>query len=253
MIKIENLHFQIHGMKILKNIQLEFQKGLLHAIIGPNGAGKSTLLKNICRIWNPTMGKVFLDDQDTMGMPRRQLSQKISFVPQETSIPFPVSVEEMVFMGRNPHIPRFHNPTEKDHQIVQKAMEDVEIMPLAKRSIQELSCGERQRVWIACALSTQSPWMLLDEPTSSLDIQHKLRIFSLLQKFKQNGLSVLLSIHELHYAYLYFDTVTILKQGTVYASGPTKKTMTKEALRNVFHVETTFHGTQESFPHFSLA
>jgi len=254
MIKIENLHFQIHGRHILKNIHLEFQKGLLHAIVGPNGAGKSTLLKNICRIWKPTSGKIFLDSQDIMEIPRKQLSQKMSFVPQDTNIPFPVTVEDMVFLGRTPHIPRFHRPTQKDCQIVQQSMEEVEIAPLAQRSIHELSCGEKQRVWIACALSTQSPWILLDEPTSSLDIQHKLRIFSMLQRFKEKGLSVLLSIHELHYAYLFFDTVTILNQGTVYASGTTKETMTQDALRNVFHVETKFlKDEKQNFPHFTLA
>lgn len=253
MLKIENLNYQHHGIPILSKIQLAFQKGLLHAIIGPNGAGKSTLLKNICRLWKPTSGKIFLDSWDVSKMARKQLSQKISFVPQDASIAFPVTVEEMVLMGRNPHISRFHSFSQKDYQIVQECMEEVQIESLAQRSVQELSCGEKQRVWIACALATQSPWILLDEPTSSLDVEHKLKIFSMLKKFQEKGLSVLLSIHELHYAYLFFDTITILNQGCVYASGPTREVMTYETLQKIFHVQTSFLKQKEkTYLHFSL-
>ena len=253
MLKIENLHFEIHGVEILKGIHLEFQEGLLHAIIGPNGAGKSSLLKNICRIWKPACGKIFLDDWDVLKMPRQELSQKMSFVPQDTVLAFPMPVKEMVLMGRNPHIPRFHSLRPEDFHIAQEAMEEVGIAHLSQRSMQELSCGERQRVWIACALTTQSPWILLDEPTSSLDIHHKLKIFSLLKKFQEKGRTILVSIHELQYAYLYFDTVTILNEGKVYSSGKTKEIITQKAMKEVFHVNTSFiKNSDNTFLHFSF-
>lgn len=253
MLKVDNLRFAIGNHTILDGIHLQWQKGLLHAVIGPNGAGKSTLLKNICRIWKPTGGKVFLYSQDMQKMARQELSRQVTYVPSEIPIAFPMKVEEMVLLGRNPHSRRFQSLTTQDRNIAQKAMQEMDVAHLSERLITELSSGEKQRVWIACALTTESPWLFLDEPTSSLDIEHKLKIFHLLRSFKEKGLTVVASIHELHYAHLFFDTVSVLSEGKLYASGPVDKIMTSKTIREVFHVETAFgeiHG--QTLLHFYI-
>ncbi len=252
MLHIENLSFSIGQETILQNINLSFARGQLHAIIGPNGSGKSTLLKNICRLWKPHCGYIAIDGEKICELPRKTLSQKVTFVPQNTWLTYPISVNDLVMMGRNPHSKMWQGKTLQDKKIVEEAMAAVEVDSLASRLVTQISGGQRQRAWIACALATQAPLMLLDEPTSALDIKHKLKVLRLLSNFRNRGLTIVVVIHELSYAYNFFDTVTIMDKGMVQASGPTVEIMQQETIRQVFGVNTHYLTYNENtILHFS--
>ena len=245
MLKIANLSFSIGEADILKEIDLDLRQGQLHAVIGPNGSGKSTLLKNICGIWPLSSGQVWIEGENIVRIPRKKLSRKVTFVPQNTWLTFPVTVRDLVLMGRNPHLTRFQRFGPRDWEIVNRTLESVDLLPLKSKLVTELSGGELQRAWIAGALATQAPLMLLDEPTSLLDIKHKLMIFRLLKSFKKRGLTIVVVIHELNFAYNFFDTVTVLQNGKIYKSGKTREIMTPGMIKEVFKVNATCIKHQE--------
>jgi iron complex transport system ATP-binding protein len=148
---------------------VRFEPGKIHGIIGPNGSGKSTLLKNICRIWEPQSGSIVIDGKDYIEIPRKELSTLVTLVPQNTTIGFPISVFDIVSMGRNPHLGRFEGVRQKDREIIEQALQQTNIYALKDRNINELSGGEGQLAIIARALATEASLVLLDEPTSGLE------------------------------------------------------------------------------------
>ncbi|UCF55962.1 MAG: ABC transporter ATP-binding protein, partial [Deltaproteobacteria bacterium] len=151
MLRVDRLHFSIGEKKILNDISARFEPCKIHGIIGPNGAGKSTLLKNICRIWQPQEGTVFINDNDYKHITRKELSTIITMVPQNATIGFPISVYDVVSMGRNPHTGRFQSLKRKDRDIIEKALRITQIYELKDRNINELSGGESQLSVIARA------------------------------------------------------------------------------------------------------
>ena len=216
MIRIERLDFLIGEKQILKDISAEFGPCKIHGIIGPNGAGKSTLLKNICRIWEPQAGTVFIDDRDYRDISRKALSTIITMVPQNATIGFPISVYDIVSMGRHPHLGRFQSLTRKDRDIVEKALKITQTYDLKDRNINELSGGECQLSIMARALATEASFMLLDEPTSDLDVKHALTIMELLCDLRQEGKTILVNIHDLNMAKRYCDTISIIHKGELF-------------------------------------
>ncbi len=236
MIGIENLNFSFGEKTILKDISAEFESHKIHGIIGPNGAGKSTLLKNICRIWEPQTGTVFIDGKDYMHISRKKLSTMITMVPQNATVSFPISVYDMVSMGRNPHLGRFQSLTKKDHNIIEKALHITQTYELRDRNINELSGGECQLSIIARALATEASLVLLDEPTSDLDIKHALSIMELLEDLKEKGKTILVNIHDLNMARRYCDTITIINKGEMFFKGSPSEAFSQEKIRQVFDV-----------------
>ena len=236
MIKVEHLHFQFSEKKILKDISIEFEPHKIHGIIGPNGAGKSTLLKNISRIWEPQSGTVFLNDVDYRRIPRKHLSTIVTMVPQNVGIGFPISVYDIVSMGRHPHLGRFQALTGKDRDIIEKALRITQIHELKDRNINELSGGECQLSIIARALSTEAALILLDEPTSDLDIKHALSIMDLLCDLKKKGKTILVNIHDLNIARRYCDTISIINKGKVFFKGSPSEAFSQEKISAVFGV-----------------
>jgi len=239
MLRIEHLHFSIVGKKILSDISVEYEPCKIHGIIGPNGAGKTTLLKNICRIWEPQAGTVFINGKDYRDMPRKDLSKHITMVPQNTNISFPISVYEIVAMGRNPHMGRFQSLGRKDREIIAKALKMSQIDALKDRSINELSGGEFQLSIIARALATEARLLLLDEPTSDLDIKHALDIMELLCELKDGGKTILVNIHDLNIAGRYCDTISIIHTGEIFFKGLPADALTNKNIHEVFGVQMT--------------
>jgi iron complex transport system ATP-binding protein len=251
MLKVDHIQFLIGEKRILHDISATFEPCKIHGIIGPNGSGKSTLLKNICRIWEPQAGTIFVDSQDYRAMPRRELSKIITMVPQNTTISFPISVYDIVAMGRHPHLGRFQTLSKKDKRIIGHALEITQIEALKDRNINELSGGEGQLSIIARALATEASLILLDEPTSNLDIKHALTIMNLLRDLRETGKTILVSIHDLNLARRYCDTISIINRGEVFFTGAPSDAFSKENIREVFAVNMMeIEDASKSFLHF---
>ena len=236
MLDVKNIHFSIDGKKILDGISVRFESGKIHGIIGPNGSGKSTLLKNICRIWEPQSGSVVINGKDYSEIPRKELSTLVTLVPQNTTIGFPISVFDIVSMGRNPHLGRFEGVRKKDREIIERALQQTNIYALKDRNINELSGGEGQLAIIARAIATEASLILLDEPTSELDVKHTLEIVDILYEFKEQGKTILVTIHDLNLARRFCDTISILCRGKLFYSGNPEGAFSEENIARVFEV-----------------
>lgn len=252
MLKLDGVRYSIDDKVILKGISVRFEPFKIHGIVGPNGSGKSTLLKNICRIWAPQDGKVLINDRDARTFSRRELSRTVTLVPQNTSIGFPISVYDMVTMGRNPHLGRFQPMRKRDRKIIDWALKETQSEYLKDRIVNELSGGECQLAIIARALATEAPLVLLDEPTSDLDIKHALTIMDLLVDLKGKGKTIIVSVHDLNLARRYCDTVAIIYQGGVFFTGHPDEALSRENIKQVFDVETTeIRSNSKSFLYFT--
>ncbi|MGD8513493.1 MAG: ABC transporter ATP-binding protein [Deltaproteobacteria bacterium] len=236
MLRIDRLRFSIGEQIILDDISAKFEPGKMHGIIGPNGAGKSTLLKNICRIWEPQTGTVFVDGQDYRRISRKALSTMITMVPQNATIAFPISVYDVVSMGRHPHLGRFQSLTTRDRNIIEKALSVTQTYELKDRNMNELSGGECQLSIMARALATEASFMLLDEPTSDLDVKHSLAIMGLLCDLRQEGKTILVNIHDLNMAKRYCDTISIIHQGELFFVGTPSEAFSEANIQQVFGV-----------------
>ena len=252
MLKVDHIQFLIGEKKILHDISATFEPCKIHGIIGPNGSGKSTLLKNICRIWEPQAGTIFIDSTDYRSMPRKDLSKVITMVPQNTTIGFPISVYDIVAMGRHSHLGRFQTLSKKDKKIISNALEITQIKALKDRNINELSGGEGQLSIIARALATEASLILLDEPTSNLDIKHALTIMNLLRDLKEKGKTLLVSMHDLNLARRYCDTISIINRGEIFFTGTPPDAFSKENIKEVFAVNMMeIQDGSKSFLYFS--
>ncbi len=229
-----NLSYALNKKSLLKDISLEFEGGRLHGILGPNGAGKSTLLKLISGIWKPTQGSVSWNGTALLDKERQAISRIISLVPQHPQPSFDFLVEDVVAMGRYAYDRSYWNAAEAP--MVHQALTTVDAWHLRRRCVNQLSYGERQRVYIARALVTESPILLLDEPTASLDIQHQLEIWQLLEQFVKNGKIVIVTTHDLAIAERYCHHVAVLHHGQCVGNGNFNSLMTPNLLQEVFGV-----------------
>lgn len=236
MLEVNDIHFSIDDKKILDGISARFEPGKIHGIIGPNGSGKSTLLKNICRIWEQQSGSIVINGRNSFDITRKELSTLVTLVPQNTTIGFPLSVFDIVSMGRNPHLGRFEAVRQKDLEIIKRALQQTNIYALKDRNINELSGGEGQLAIIARALATEASLILLDEPTSELDVRHTLDIVKILYELKEQCKTILVTIHDLNLARKFCDTITILCSGKLFYSGSPEDAFDEENIKQVFKV-----------------
>ena len=237
MLTLQDVHFTIEDKKILDGVSAHFEPCKIHGIIGPNGSGKSTMLKNICRIWEPQSGTIFLQGKDYRTIPRKKLSALVTLVPQNTAIGFPVSVFDIVSMGRNPHHGRFEGMKQADREIIEYALQQTGIYELRDRNVNELSGGEGQLAIIARALATEASLILLDEPTAELDIRHTLAIMAILSELKAQGKTILVTMHDLNLAKKYCDTISIIHRGRIFYSGAAEGAFSPDNIKQVFDVQ----------------
>jgi len=225
------------GTRAVEGIDLAVEPGRFYGIVGPNGSGKSTLLDLLLGYKEPSSGRVLFRDIPLSSWRRRDLAREIALVPQEFALTFPFSVEEIVFMGRYPHIPRFGSPGPEDREVVRRIMERIGIAPYRDRSITELSGGEKQRAVVARALAQETNVLLLDEATSSLDVKHGLQLMHLVrQRQAWHGATVVSVFHDLNQALRFCDELVFLKQGRLIRCGPVAEVATEEILEHVFEV-----------------
>ena len=225
-----NLTLKRDRRLVVNNITFSFIPGLIYGLIGPNGAGKTTFCKLLTGLLNPTEGKISWRGNDLERLSRRERSQTISLVPQNPLFYFDITSIEMVAMGRYPHGMR----TSDAEEVIVKVLHQVDAWHLRNKPISQLSGGEKQRIYIARALATQAAVLLLDEPTSSLDLRHQYDIWSLLNKIKGEDRVIITAIHDLHAAKKFCDHLIILNQGEFVASGPYTTVMTPAVLEEIF-------------------
>lgn len=224
--------------EILHGVSMDLRAGEMLAIVGPNGAGKSTLLKVLAGTLPRRRGTVELFGRPLESYDRRALATIVATVAQENSIAFQFSVLEAVLMGRAPHLGAFHFETRRDLEIAHSALEHFDLLALARRPIQELSGGERKRVFLARALAQEAKIALLDEPTAFLDLKHVADIFFRFRTLcAERGMAVVATLHDLNAAALYADRVLLMKDGAAIACGSAEAVFTEQNLRAVYETE----------------
>lgn len=238
----EDIWFAYYDVETLCGVSLRLAPGEIASLVGPNGSGKTTLLKVLSGILIPQRGRVMLDGTDLRRLSRRAIAQRIAVVPQEVHVPFTFTAEEIISMGRTPHVRSWWGAGRADREVVQRVMAATHTEALAHRPFNELSGGEQQRVVIAMALAQEPRVLLLDEPTVHLDINHQIEILELLVRLnREEGLTVLATMHDLNMAALYFDRLVMLKEGRIVAEGAPEEVIHADNIRLVFDADVQVH------------
>lgn len=237
-LSVAGIDCSYNSTQVLKDVRLQVGRGDFVGIIGPNGSGKTTLLKAISATLKPAKGAILLENVDVHSIKKLDLAKKMAVVPQETSILFDFTAFDIVMMGRNPHVDRFRFETSKDVAAVKKAMKLAGCLEFAQREVGSLSAGERQRVAIARAIAQEPSVILLDEPTSHLDINFQLETMALLKDLSDNAkLTVIAVFHDLNLAARYCRTLIIIKDGKILAAGNCADVFTKENIKKAYGVD----------------
>jgi len=261
MLEANDITFSVGAKALVSNISLAFGPGKLHLIIGPNGAGKSTLIKVLARLLRPQSGKVVYEGSDVTDVSEADLAKRRAVLSQAVEVAFPLSVREVVMMGRYPHFGGRPGPT--DEQVVDELMQFFDVTEFSGRVYQTLSGGERQRVnfarvlaqlWRAASTSSENGapcrFLFLDEPLTFLDIRHQIDFMKKVRNFTEAPDVVTVGVvHDLNLAARFADQVVLLNEGRVVAEGSAQEVLTQENIRRVFAVEPTFVNLNQSQMH----
>ncbi len=225
---------------ILKGIGFEAPEGRMTTVLGPNGSGKTTLFKCISGLWRPRQGKIRFGDRDLAGLSHAERARLIAVVPQEHDPPFPYTVFDIVLMGRASHIPLFSAPSARDAAAADAALDRIGIGALRGRPYTKISGGERQLALIARALAQEAPVLLLDEPTSHLDFRNQILVLDKVRGIvRQNGLTVLMTLHDPNLAMQFSDHVVMIEDGSILAQGPPVEVLTAENLKRMYALDVS--------------
>nr|AGF93374.1 iron(III) ABC transporter, ATP-binding protein [uncultured organism] len=233
-LEIKNLDFSYNGKQVLKNINFELKQGEILSLIGPNGSGKTTLLKCVNKILKPKSGKIKLNDKNIDEFSLSEIAKKIGYVPQTENNNFSTRVFDTILMGRKPYIK--WKPAAEDLNIVENVIQKLNLEELALRDINELSGGQKQKVLIGRVLAQEPQIILLDEPTSDLDLKHQLEILNLIKDLSRQHISIIIAIHDLSLAQRYSDKFILLNEGKVHAAGG-EEVLSQNNLEPVYGVE----------------
>lgn len=224
--------------EVLKDVSIYINKGEIVTIVGPNGSGKSTLLKTLSRTLKPKHGQILLENRNIYTMKTKALAQKLAILPQTRHSPSDFTVEELVGYGRFPHMSFGKMLQKQDYDIIDWSLDKTDMTELRYRFVRSLSGGERQRAWIAMALAQKPEILLLDEPTTFLDISYQLEILQLIKELNENlGLTIVMVLHDLNQAVRYSNRIYALKEGRVYSHGDGKQLLNAEFLKEVFRIK----------------
>lgn len=236
-LKIRGLIKDFGDFRALKGIDLEFGKGLLVGLIGPNGCGKSTMMKCISRLHPQTSGTIEVDGKNVSEMKPAEVAKMVATVPAEAGQTFGISVMDMVMLGRYPFVEKIWWENPEDEQVTIEAMKTFGIDHLRRKQVALCSSGERQRALIAKAYVQQPKLMLVDEPTSHLDMKYKLQVMEYLQKMARSDMTVIVAEHDISLMARYCDVCVIMKKGEIVAVGDPKEIITEDLIRDVYDVE----------------
>ena len=236
MLHISELSFRYRKNEVLRNVDFSVRPGQLLSLVGPNGAGKSTLLRCILGILKPTDGDILIDQRPLKSMSRKERARHLAYVPQSTPSKFPLKAFDVVLMGRRPHIQ--WTPSRKDLEAIENLLQSMGLSEIALRDFGRLSGGQQQRIVLARAFAQEAGYLLLDEPTSNLDLRHQLEVMEMLSAMtRQRRLGVILAIHDLNLAARFSDTIVMLSDGRIHSSGTPEEVMHEESIREVYGVE----------------
>jgi iron complex transport system ATP-binding protein len=237
-IVVENLCLGYGAKPVIQDLSIGIPKGAVTVIIGANGCGKSTLLKGIARILKPDAGTIRLEGRDIHSAPSQEIARRMASLPQSPRAPEGMSVEELVAYGRFPHKRGFGTLGKEDFAIIRESLRIAGIEAYHDRLLSDLSGGQRQRAWIAMTLCQKTAFMLLDEPTTYLDMAHQMEILSLLAALNRHeGRTIVMVLHELNNASRFADYIIAMKDGRVIAKGPPGTVVTRENLREIYQIE----------------
>lgn len=223
---------------VVHDLDLAVPDGRVTVIVGPNACGKSTTLRALGRLLKPKSGSVLLDGEALTKLPTKKIAQQIGLLPQTPVAPEAITVADLVARGRQPHQHWWQQWSDADERAVTEAMERTDVAALADRSVDELSGGQRQRVWIAMALAQETELLLLDEPTTYLDIAHQVEVLDLVRQLNHDkDRTVVLVLHDLNQAARYADHLVAMKSGRIVAEGPPAEVVTADLVREVFGLD----------------
>ncbi|MCY3563700.1 MAG: ABC transporter ATP-binding protein [Acidimicrobiia bacterium] len=230
-----------YGKQVVsRRLSLTIERGTRTALVGPNGSGKSTTLKTLARLIEPLSGAVYLSGQDINRLPTRQVARQMAILPQVHEVPAELTVMELVEQGRFPHVGALGMLRRRDDQAIQDAIGMTRLSDFVHRPIDTLSGGERQRAWMALALSQQTDILLLDEPTTFLDVGHQLDLLELISGLNRDrGVTIVMVLHDLNHAARFSDRMIAMSGGDVVADGPPAQVLTPRLLRDCFGVEAS--------------
>ena len=228
------------GHEVSRRLSLSIERGSRTALVGPNGSGKSTILKTLARLIKPLSGSVYLNGQDIGRLPTRKVARRMAILPQVHEVPPELTVLELVSQGRFPHVGTLRMLRQTDDEAVQEAIRLTRLEHLMDRPVDTLSGGEHQRAWMALALAQQTDLLLLDEPTTFLDVRHQLDLLGLVSRLNtDHGVTVVMVLHDLNHAARFADRMIAVLEGDVVADGPPAEVLTPGLLRECFGVEAS--------------
>jgi len=226
------------GASIIMNLDLAIPAGKITTLVGPNGCGKSTLLRGLARLLKPRTGTVYLDGADIFKLSTKAVAKRLGILPQGPVAPEGLTVRDLVAQGRYPYQNWLQQWSKEDERLVEQALATTGMTPLADRALDTLSGGQRQRAWIAMALAQDTEILLLDEPTTFLDLAHQVEVLDLLYELNQTeGRTIVMVLHDLNQACRYADYLVAVREGQVWAEGVPAQVMTEAMVRQVFGLE----------------
>jgi len=238
-LRAKNLCVSYKEVDVIEHIDLEIEKGKIYSIIGPNGSGKTTLIRALSRNLKPKTGQVLLEDVNVIRMNSRQVARKMAVLGQNNHTMSDVTVKNLVQYGRYAHKEWWKGSDSADNKIVDWAIEKTGLMNMQNRRINTLSGGERQRAWLAMSLAQKPQILLLDEPTTYLDISHQLEILELVLRLnKEEGITIVMVLHDINHAARYSDELIVVKDRKIFKKGDPWTILESKVLREVFGVET---------------
>lgn len=238
-IETDQLNIGYEEQLIIQDLHLKLPKHKVTALVGANGCGKSTILKAIARILKPKQGVVYLNGKAVHTQKSKEIAKQLAILPQNPEAPEGLTVAELVSYGRSPHQGGFAALSRQDKEVIQQALEVTNMLSFARRPVDQLSGGQKQRVWIAMALAQETELLLLDEPTTYLDIAHQYDVLSLLRRLnKQEGRTIIMVVHDLNHASQFADYMVAISEGKIAYKGTPREVMKPEILYEVFGIHS---------------
>jgi iron complex transport system ATP-binding protein len=236
-LRAEHLFAGYDGKEVLQDVSVTIPKGKISVIIGANACGKSTLLKTLSRLISPMKGKVYIGDQEVAKMKPKSVAKMLGLLPQSPVLPEGIKVADLVLRGRYPHGGFFRSHCSRDYQVVEEALQLMGVSELSDRNVEELSGGQRQRVWIAMALAQETDILLLDEPTTFLDVSFQIEILDRLMELnKKKGTTIVMVLHDLNLSARYADHIFAMKSGKLIAEGTPEDVITCSLVEEVYNL-----------------
>lgn len=245
-ISVKNLSVSYESNTIIENMDLSIPKGKISIIIGANGCGKSTLLKTISRINKPKGGDIYINGKNIKKVKEKDIAREVAFLPQGPVAPSGLTVRELVAYGRFPHQKLVGGLNGHDNEVIEWAIDEAGLREFADREVENLSGGQRQRAWIAMTLAQETEIIMLDEPTTYLDMSYQLEVLEVLQRLnREKGITVVIVLHELNNACRFADHIIGLKKGSIICEGKPLEVINKETLKKIYGIDASLSTSED--------